>query len=48
MGKSRVTVLSMLRSRLIPSVRHGRRYIITKRAFERFLETCGTQQERVN
>jgi len=37
------TIYEMLRSRVIPNIRYGRRFIISRNAFERWEATIGEQ-----
>ena len=39
----RVAVYTMLKQRIIPAVRVGRRWIITRHAYEQWERTCGMQ-----
>ena len=39
------TIYSMLRSRVIPNIRYGRRFIISRNAFERWEATIGEQAQ---
>jgi excisionase family DNA binding protein len=39
----RLAVYSMLEQRIIPAIRLGRRWIITRHAYEQWERTCGTQ-----
>ncbi len=38
----RLTVYTMLEQAIIPGIRLGRRWIITRRAYEQWEERCGT------
>ena len=38
----RLTVYAMLEQRILPGVRLGRRWIITRHAYEQWERTCGT------
>jgi len=40
----RLAVYSMLEQGIIPAIRHGRRWIITRHAYERWERTCGTRE----
>jgi len=42
LGVGRLTVYAMLAQRIIPGVRLGRRWIITRQAYEEWERTCGT------
>jgi excisionase family DNA binding protein len=37
----RIAVYSMLENRIIPAIRLGRRWIITRHAYEQWERTCG-------
>lgn len=39
------TIYEMLRSRVIPNIRYGRRFIISRNAFERWEATIGEQSQ---
>jgi excisionase family DNA binding protein len=39
----RLTVYAMLEKRIIPAIRLGRRWIITRYAYEQWERTCGTR-----
>lgn len=39
----RLTVYAMLEQRIIPGVRLGRRWIVTRQAYEQWERTCGTR-----
>jgi len=39
----RLAVYAMLEQRIIPGIRIGRRWIITRHAYEHWERTCGTQ-----
>jgi len=39
----RLAVYAMLEQRLLPGIRLGRRWIITRAAFEAWEKTCGTR-----
>jgi excisionase family DNA binding protein len=43
LGVGRLAVYSMLEQRLLPGIRLGRRWIITRHAYEQWERTCGTQ-----
>lgn len=38
----RVAVYTMLEQKIIPAIRLGRRWIVTRHAFENWERTCGT------
>jgi excisionase family DNA binding protein len=38
----RVAVYAMLKQRILPGIRLGRRWIITRQAYEEWERTCGT------
>lgn len=40
----RLAVYEMLELRIIPGIRLGRRWIITRHAYEQWEQTCGVQQ----
>jgi len=40
----RVAVYAMLDQRILPGIRLGRRWIITRHAYEQWERTCGTQR----
>jgi excisionase family DNA binding protein len=41
LGIGRLAVYAMLERQILPGVRLGRRWIITRRAYERWERTCG-------
>ncbi len=41
LGMGRLAVYAMLEQRMIPAIRLGRRWIITRHAYERWERTCG-------
>jgi excisionase family DNA binding protein len=43
LGIGRLAVYAMLEQRIIPAVRLGRRWIITRYAYEQWERTCGTR-----
>jgi excisionase family DNA binding protein len=43
LGVGRVAVYSMLEQRIIPAIKLGRRWIITRRAYREWERTCGTR-----
>lgn len=45
LGVGRLTVYSMLEQGVIPAVRIGRQWIITRHAYEYWERTCGTRSE---
>jgi excisionase family DNA binding protein len=42
LGIGRLAVYSMLESGIIPGIRVGRRWLITRHAYEQWERTCGT------
>ena len=42
LGIGRSTAYQLAKERKIPAIRLGRRYVVPKAAFERFLENAGT------
>lgn len=44
LGIGRLAVYAMLERRIIPGVRLGRRWIVTRHAYEQWEQTCGTRQ----
>lgn len=42
LGIGRLTVYKLLENGVIPSVRLGKRYLITRYAYELWEQTCGT------
>lgn len=47
-GRSRPFVTKLLNKKVIPNVKVGRSYIITRHAFAEWQRTCGVQREAVN
>ena len=45
LSRSRMAVYAMLEQKVLPGVRVGRRWIITRQAFERWERTCGVRGE---
>jgi excisionase family DNA binding protein len=45
LGIGRLAVYSMLESGIIPGIRVGRRWLITRRAYEQWESTCGTKPQ---
>jgi excisionase family DNA binding protein len=43
LGIGRLAVYAMLEQRIIPAVRLGRRWIITRHAYKQWERTCGTR-----
>lgn len=43
LGIGRLAVYRMLEERIIPAIRLGRRWIITRRAYDEWERTCGMQ-----
>jgi excisionase family DNA binding protein len=41
LGKSRRAIYEMLASGVIPGIRHGHRWIVTRYAYERWEQSCG-------
>lgn len=49
LGVSRPKLMQLLRDGVVPNVKHGRKYIITRQAFERWQGECGlTGKVRLN
>jgi excisionase family DNA binding protein len=44
----RMAVYEMLERGIIPGIRVGRRWIVTRHAYERWEQTCGLQQPSVS
>ena len=44
LGIGRLAVYYMLEQRIIPAVRLGRRWIITRHAYDHWEHTCGTER----
>ena len=42
LGVGRLAVYELLRRRIIPGIRLGRRWILTSHAYEQWERTCGT------
>jgi len=40
----RLTVYAMLEQRILPGVRAGRKWVITRHAYEQWERTCGTRE----
>jgi excisionase family DNA binding protein len=45
LGLGRGSIYSMLEQGIIPAIRLGRRWIITRYAYERWERTCGIQSQ---
>ena len=43
LGIGRLAVYAMLEQRLLPGIRLGRRWIVTRHAYEEWERTCGTR-----
>jgi excisionase family DNA binding protein len=43
LGIDRLAVYAMLKQGIIPGIRVGRRWIITRHSYERWMRTCGTR-----
>jgi excisionase family DNA binding protein len=41
LGKSKRAIYEMLESGVLPGIRHGHRWIVTRCAYERWERTCG-------
>ena len=48
LGIGRLAVYAMLEQGLLPGIRLGRRWIVTRPAFEAWEKTCGTRDGRAD